>query len=186
MSLLGIYGVRVVFSMRKAWLLHVFLLPVVVGCGGGTGRAPAPAVFPAATAARTPPSQPQGDPAAVCAAFATTIHTVDTAIDAGPGAAYYRARPYVTARLSQPINGVDVDARWAQWAAHRAATTVTATVLAAEAPPDSLVDAYRAVRVTVTPRGVDGWTGPTQTRIVFCQLAADSGGWRVDSYTTSG
>ncbi|WP_131784467.1 hypothetical protein [Protofrankia symbiont of Coriaria ruscifolia] len=121
----------------------------------------------------------------MCAAFATAIHTVDTAVDAGPGAAYYRARPYITARLSRPINGVAVDARWEQWAAHRATTTVTTTVLAVEAPPDSLVDAHRAVRVTVTPHGTDGWTGPAETRIVFCQLAADSGGWRVDSYTTS-
>jgi hypothetical protein len=52
-------------------------------------------------------------------------------------------------------------------------------------PADNAITARRAIRVTATPGGEDGWHGWTERSVIDCALrrgGPDDSGWRVASY----
>ncbi|WP_157562844.1 hypothetical protein [Micromonospora chokoriensis] len=168
----------------------------VTGCA--VGRQPAPAApsttralsAPADVAAPVPPPSQAGfayaDPGEVCSRFAAALYSADTRRDAGPGDAYDRAIRYASGTLAGQSPAARRDGRWATWAEHRAYVDAAVEPFVDGLQPfDTAIAARRAVRVTATPLGEDGWRGWTERSLVDCTLrrgGPDGSGWRVTEY----
>lgn len=136
-----------------------------------------------------PPTEPgfaYTDPDEVCHRFTAALYSADTPRDAGPGDAYQRAIRYASGTLAGQSPAASRDGRWATWAEHRAyVDAVVEPFVDAQQPADTATTARRAVRVTVTPLGEDGWRGWTEHSLVDCALrrgGPDGSGWRVTGY----
>ncbi|WP_328383741.1 hypothetical protein OHQ88_14355 [Micromonospora zamorensis] len=136
-----------------------------------------------------PPTQPgftYADPAEVCHRFTAALYSADTRRDAGPGDAYQRAIRYASGALAGQSPAASRDGRWATWAEHRAyVDAVVEPFVDAQQPADTAITARRAVRVTSTHLGEDGWRGWTERSLVDCALrrgGPDGSGWRVTAY----
>lgn len=147
-------------------------------------------VVTSTTAASTPASSVGIDyssPQAVCDGFTSTIYASNAVTDAGYGAAYVRADPYVTvAMMNPPSNNAFPSAQWDRWVAHQAHAVVTVTPASAGHPPDTPTTADRGAMATVLAHGANGWTGTPAYWTVFCTLAKGTPGvpatqWRVAS-----
>lgn len=146
---------------------------------------------PAATSTTAAPANSVGidysSPQAVCDGFTATIYASNAVTDAGYGAAYVRADPYVTvAMMNPPSNNAFPSAQWDRWVAHQAHAVVTVTPASAGHPPDTPTSADRGTMATVTAHGANGWTGTPAYWTVFCTLAKGTPGvpanqWRVAS-----
>jgi len=120
----------------------------------------------------------------VAAAGLTAYHRADTALDLGPADTHRRALPWTTGQLAAGIRGdrpvTGPGAAWTTLAAHHGYTTVTVTRAYDDgAPADIKATVYRQFTVTATPRGRDGWTGPTDTHIDYLTLTRTGRGWRI-------
>lgn len=142
------------------------------------------------TAASAPASSVGIDyssPQAVCDGFTSTIFASNAVTDAGYGAAYVRADPYVTvAMMNPPSNNAFPSAQWDRWVAHQAHAVVTVTPASAGHPSDTPTTADRGAMATVQAHGANGWSGTPAYWTVFCTLAKGTPGvpanqWRVAS-----
>ncbi|RQX02823.1 hypothetical protein DLJ58_30730 [Micromonospora arida] len=119
----------------------------------------------------------------MCHRFTAALYSADTRRDAGPDDAYERAIRYVSSALAGQSPAAGRDGRWATWAEHRAyVDTIVEPFVDALQPADTAITARRAVRVSATPRGEDGWT---EYSLVDCSLrrgGPDGSGWRVVGY----
>lgn len=115
------------------------------------------------------------DPAAVGLAAVVTQWTMDTVTDNSQYQAELRSAPFLSPAYLAELKGTPPDAApgylWAQWAAHRAYTTVTAIAVHDDEPADTPTAADREWIITVTPHGFGGWTGAPVTATVFVWLA---------------
>ncbi|WP_406071230.1 hypothetical protein [Micromonospora sp. NBC_01638] len=122
----------------------------------------------------------------MCTRFTAALYSADTRRDAGPGDAYQRAIRYASGTLAGQSPAASRDGRWATWAEHRAhIDAAVEPFVDAQQLPDTAITARRAVRVTVTPLGEDGWRGWTERSLVDCTLrrgGPDGSGWRVAGY----
>lgn len=153
-------------------------------------RAPTTAT-PAVTSTTAAPANSVGidyaSPQAVCDGFTATIYASNAVTDAGYGAAYVRADPYVTvAMMNPPSNNAFPSAQWDRWVAHQAHAVVTVTPASAGHPPDTPTTADRGAMATVQAHGANGWIGTPAYWTVFCTLAKGTPGvpanqWRVAS-----
>ncbi|WP_406083531.1 hypothetical protein OHA01_02010 [Micromonospora zamorensis] len=136
-----------------------------------------------------PPTEPgfaYAGPGEVCQRFTAALYSADTRRDAGPVDAYERAILYGSSTLAGQSPAAGRDGRWATWAEHRAyVDAVVEPFVDALQPADTTITARRAVRVTATPTGEDGWRGWTEHNLVDCNLrrgGPDGSGWRVAGY----
>lgn len=138
------------------------------------------------------PSSVKGDdPEAVSQAVITIQWTMDTSIDNSRHDAALRAAPflepqYLAALKAHPPVAAP-GAEWAEWARHRAYTTVATRALHDERPEDSATEAHRQWLVTTTPHGRDNWTGRPTTNTAFVTMTRENAGspWRVSGITVS-
>lgn len=124
----------------------------------------------------------------VAVAFALLISTHDALLDNRPADAGPRAAAVATARLAGELRGSrpvgSPGAAWNQLELHQGYTRVTATDTTEDgAPPDSATTAMRGIKVVAVPTAA-GWTGTTETTVVFLELTRPGPGhpWAVDSY----
>ncbi|MEU7802645.1 hypothetical protein AB0B10_25635 [Micromonospora arborensis] len=184
----------------RAVALVAAVLLTAAGCGARPTAAPSseePVVAPVAAvppvaapvaAPVVPPRVPgfsYGDPSQVCHRFVAALYSGDATRDAGPRDAFVRASAYASGSLAGQ-SAAARDGRWETWVRHRAHVDVQVFEHVEMHPePDSSIAAYRAVRVTATPVGADGWRGWTERSIVHCTLRPGDGGqpgWRVAHY----
>lgn len=171
------------------------VLFTAAGCGARPAAQPEkpaaePSFAPPAVVQPVVPPRAAGfdyaDPSQVCARFAAAFFSSDTTRDAGPGDAFARASVYATRQLAAQRGAADHDGRWETWTAHRVRLEVHVEPQPEMHPePDSSVEAFRGVRVTVTAVGADGWRDWTDHSVMYCTLrSGDSGqpGWRVAHY----
>jgi hypothetical protein len=148
---------------------------------GSRGLAAAP-VPPASlpVALPNPAAVNYADPTAVSQAAVIIQWTMDTVTDASQYQAELRSAPFLApAYLAQLRANPPVAApgyQWDQWAAHRAYTTVSLVAEPDDQPADTATIAYRQWGITVTPRGIGGWTGAPLTATVFVQLSRAGSG----------
>jgi hypothetical protein len=166
----------------------------VAGCAAGGQPEPATPSTSAVTTATTaacvrPPVQPgfaYADPGEVCRRFVAAMYSADTRSDAGPGDAYGRAVSFASGALAGQSAAAELDGRWLAWSAHRAYLDAhVEPFVDAQLPPDTAITARRAVRVTATAVGEDGWRGWTEHSVADCVLhrgGPDGPGWRVTDY----
>jgi hypothetical protein len=135
---------------------------------------------------RSPTPDAHRDATTTGEAALTLAWSHDTRLDTSPHDATVRmARAgWCTPRYRDTLLGQPVRAgagpTWAEWAAHRAYTTV-ALRRADEAgrPPDTPVTAYRQWRGTLTPHGARGGAGPRQELTAYLVLRRGRDGWQV-------
>ncbi|WP_157739819.1 hypothetical protein [Micromonospora narathiwatensis] len=170
----------------------------VAGCAASGETAPATpsttratsTAAPASMAAPVrPPAQPgfaYADPEEVCRRFVAALYGADTRSDAGPGDAFRRAVRFASGTLAGQSAAAERDGRWLAWSAHRAyLDALVEPFVDAQLPPDTAITARRAVRVTATAIGEDGWRGWTEHSVADCVLhrgGPDGPGWRVTDY----
>ncbi|MDG4833025.1 hypothetical protein O7627_27510 [Solwaraspora sp. WMMD1047] len=127
------------------------------------------------------------DPDAVCRAFAETVHTVDTTTDAGPTDAYRRAIAYLDETLTGAVADVSThrpSPRWQRWTQHQVRTQVRLHPYAGDAlGPDGDQETHRAVLVSASPVGRDGWRDTETHHTVYCTLRLVADGWRLSGYS---
>ncbi|MFH8350466.1 hypothetical protein [Streptomyces sp. NPDC018045] len=155
--------------------------PVPRGASG-TPKAPAPA----------PGDIDRQDADAVARGALTAMWTSDTALDTSPQDAIARAAragwctPAYAAQLTSHTPRAAPGAQWAEWARHRAHTTVKAAATAeAGRPADTPTTAYRQYTLTITPHGRDNWSGTPVTVTVFAELTRTAAGqpWQLAATT---
>lgn len=152
---------------------------IVAGCGGASGSATPPATADAADGYR--------DPGQVCAAFAAERARHDTTTDTGPGDAHLRARRWAHPDLADNAAPAGRHQQWSLWTAHRVVVEVAVEPWAGDGlPADTDQHTYRAVLVSATPVGGDGWTGPVTRQTVYCTLGRAEGRWLVTRYQVDG
>jgi hypothetical protein len=164
----------------------------MAGCAIPASELSTPDTSPAATASAGSTAPPPVAPppaglggvsaAEVCERFAAALHSADAA-DGRPDAAAIRAAAYATAALAGELVATAREPRWPALTKHQARLhpSVSAHV-EAEQPPDSSTTAYRAVRVTTTAAGADGWRSGPDTTLVYCVLRREAGAWRVGGF----
>ncbi|MGH3442625.1 MAG: hypothetical protein ACRDUY_11410, partial [Nitriliruptorales bacterium] len=77
--------------------------------------------------------------------------------------------------------------QWSLWTQHRVVVEVAVRPWAGDGlPADTDQHAYRAVLVSATPVGGDGWTGPVTWQPVYCTLGRAEGRWLVTGYQVDG
>lgn len=121
----------------------------------------------------------------------TTMWTLDGSTDLSPMAGQRRASALMSEKLATATNDagdLPGGAWWNEIAAHKATTTVTAS-LSAEVgqPPDTLTVAYRSIEATVQASSADGWTNEprlTITRLVLSRRDTASP-WKVTDLSIS-
>lgn len=149
-----------------------------------TAVSPADAAAPVAPPAQ--PGFPYTDPGEVCRQFTAALYSADTRRDAGPGDAYQRAIRSASATLAGQSPARNQDGRWATWTKHRAhVDAAVEPFVEDQQAPDTAITARRAVWVTATPLGEDGWRGWTERSLVDCTLRCggpDGSAWRVTGY----
>ncbi|MEU8164925.1 hypothetical protein AB0B97_00290 [Micromonospora sp. NPDC049004] len=122
----------------------------------------------------------------MCSRFTAALYSTDTRRDTGPDDAYQRAIRYANGTLAGQNPAARRDGRWATWAQHRAfVDAVVEPFLDALQPADTAIAGHRAVRVTATPLGEDGWRGWTERSLVDCALrrgGPNGSAWRVIGY----
>ncbi|WBB62019.1 hypothetical protein O7599_05620 [Streptomyces sp. WMMC500] len=125
----------------------------------------------------------------------TGLFSYDTALDKGRNDAGRRVAEagWCTEEYADHLRNAAArsapGADWTTWAAHRAYTTVQlAPASEAGRPQDTVTTAYRQWSVSITPRGRDDWTGPTETSTVFAELNRDDAEapWRLDAISIQG
>lgn len=152
---------------------------VMAGCGSGSGSATTPATADAADRYQ--------DPGQVCTAFAADRARHDTTTDTGPGDAHQRARRWAHPDFIDDPPPAGRHPQWALWTRHRVAVEVAVRPWAGDGlPADTDQHAYRAVLVSATPIGGDGWTGPVTWQTVYCTLGRADGRWLVTDYQVDG
>ncbi|PZS28222.1 MAG: hypothetical protein DLM61_15250 [Pseudonocardiales bacterium] len=113
----------------------------------------------------------------------------DTNSDADPNETTRRAAAWLTPTLAAQVRAFHPaaapGARWALWTAHRAYLRVQARLSGDDHPADTATGAVRAVLVTATPIGRDGWRGPVDRFVVIVSLARTPAGWRAAAITTA-
>lgn len=161
--------------------------------GGGPAR-PAPQPRRAgggspAAAAPSPTPQSSATPAAAAVGAARAWTSSDTNSDADPNATTRRAAAWLTPTLTAQVRAFHPaaapGARWALWTAHRAYLRGQARLSGDDHPADTATGARRAVLVTATPIGRDGWRGPVNRFVVVVTLARTPAGWRAAAITTA-
>ncbi|MFD8756051.1 hypothetical protein ACFV0O_34505 [Kitasatospora sp. NPDC059577] len=194
-------------SSLKRTAAAVLLAVLVTGCsldGGPLRTRPAPPPVPSSDPVAAPLPQGRGgipagglpdfgkvdgnDPAAVAEAALTTMWTVDTDIDTSLMDGERRAAPMFTARRAEGAAATTPRAQpgdlWNTWASHHAFTTVQARQSHEDGgPSDGPTTAYQRWAVTVTPRGRDSWTGPSEVHVALVVLLRDDTArpWRLDT-----
>jgi len=147
--------------------------------GGGSPAEPAPSPTPRSSAT----------PAAAAVGAARAWAASDTDSDADPNATTRRAAAWLTPTLAAQVrafhSAAAPGARWALWTAHRAYLRVQARLSGDDHPVDTATGAARAVLVTATPIGRDGWRGPVARFVVVVSLARTPAGWRAAAITTA-
>lgn len=127
------------------------------------------------------------DATAVAIAAAIWLSRVDTTMDASWYDAELRTTPFFTPRLvaivaeGRPHSGPGRE--WLEWWEHRAYTEVAAEFRPdAQQLADTVLTAYRAVAVDITPIGRDGWRGPRLAKFRLFTLTRNSpdGPWHID------
>lgn len=155
---------------------------------------PAPTV-PVPTAPPEPPAPPpmpapdpstvdRNSPDAVAQAVVGLNYVVDTDQVRGWTDAARRGIPLLTAEFAGRLATAPSpapDAQWTTWTAHHAYTAVQTQPATEEHPPDTPSTAARAVELTTTPYGRDGWRGPAEHYEVFVTLARTDQGWSAAS-----
>jgi hypothetical protein len=127
------------------------------------------------------------DPGQVCGSFAADRARHDTTTDTGPDEAHQRARRWAHPELADNPPPAGRHRQWALWTAHRVVVDVAVQPWAGDGlPADTDQRAYRAVVVSATPVGGDGWTGPTTRHTVYCTLGRAGGRWLVTGYQVDG
>lgn len=179
-------------------VLATATLAAVTGCG--TTRSPAPAAAPpapSATAATSPSPSPEPPPSvdtqdvdAVARAAAAAMYASDTTLDRSPSDTARRAAGLLSTRTQLTVQGAEPigppGATWETWRRHRAYLKVRVARGGEDTPPDTSVEAFRQLRLTVTPIGRDGWRGAPTTLTVYATLVRESDGWRLDSLSPAG
>jgi hypothetical protein len=125
-------------------------------------------------------------PTAVAIAEVEATWTLNTTLAAGwyageLAASAYMTPSYAASMRDYPPLGAP-GATWMVWAAHRATTSVTASVEADPGgPSDTALTAYRKVIATVTPRSTAGWVGQPEVWLTYLVLSRTFLGapWRV-------
>ncbi len=151
------------------------------GAASGLAAPPVPAVS-LPVPLPSPQSVSFADPTAVSRAAVIIQWTMDTVTDASQYQAELRSGPFLTPgylgqlRASPPVAAPGY--QWAQWAAHRAYTTVSLVAEPDDQPADTATTAYRQWGITVTPHGAGGWTGAPLTATVFVELTRTGPGQR--------
>jgi hypothetical protein len=128
------------------------------------------------------------DPTEVSRAAVQVMWTVDATIDRSQRDAYLRARPYLSPEYGEAVNAEPAGAMPSVWRDHRAYARVRLTAQAPEdgVGADTATTAHRQWRVTATPTGRDGWTGPPVHATAFVTLTRGyDGGWQVTQVTTA-
>lgn len=178
---------------RMVAMTAAVAMSMLAGCGNpprSSLPAPTDTVAPLpSVSAPTDPRADYRDPTAVCLRFAAAVYRRDTRTDRSAQDAYRRATAYATAELAAAVAALPAgrDPQWSTWQAHHAATDPTATTAGSDDPPAAGDGAaHRAASVMLTPVGADGWRGPTETHVVYCQLRHDQSGWRIDHYDLGG
>lgn len=144
-------------------------------------RAPLPPP-PPPTAPPDPSTVDRNSPDAVAAAVVTLNYALDTDQVHSWTDAARRATPLLTPDYAGRIATAPSpapDAQWSTWTRHHAYTTVELQPDAEPHPPDTPDTAARALELTVTPYGRDGWRGEPEQTEVFVTLTRTSAGWSV-------
>lgn len=161
---------------------------------GGGPALPAPAPRragggPPAAEAPSPTPQSSATPATAAVGAARAWTSSDTNSDADPNATTRRAAAWLTPTLAAQVRAFHPaaapGARWALWTTHRAYLRVQARLSGDDHPADTATGAVRAVLVTATPIGRDGWRGPVDRFVVVVSLARTPAGWRAAAITTA-
>ncbi|PXY16597.1 hypothetical protein [Prauserella muralis] len=178
----------------------------LAACGGDTsppgGGAPprtaaaptsaAPASGPSTTRPPPAPAQPppassadRRDPSSVTRVALLNMHMVDTTRARGFADGLRRAATLLSARYARAVRTAPTpvpDVQWQRWRQHQAWLQVTLRSSPEDRPPDTREAAYRAVLVTCTPVGRDGWHGQTQQIVALATLTRTPHGWAVDRF----
>lgn len=131
----------------------------------------------------------RSNPDDLAASWGQLLQLTDCRIDNRPNDATRRAVDYVTGQLEQDmLSGAPVGNpghRWIEMCSRDGWTTTEARLggLGSQ-PPDQPTQAWRAVTVTTTDHGVNGWTGPTNSILYIVELTRPGNGdeWLVAGY----
>lgn len=125
----------------------------------------------------------------VAAAWGQLLELWDCRLDRRPNDASRRAVKYATQQLrGKMLSGSPVAPpghRWNQLCAHDGWTTTKARLGGLGAPPaDTPDEAWRAVQITTTDHGANGWQGETTSTLYVVHLTRDTKEqpWQVASY----
>lgn len=185
-------------TTTAALAVAVALAPTA--CSHTSPPASAPAI-PAPTTAPVPPLTPQppappptpppdpasvdrNSPDAVAGAVVALNYTIDTDNEDSWSDAARRAAPLLTPDYAGRIATAPSpapDAQWSTWTRHHAYTTVQIQPDAEPHPPDTPTTAARALELTTTPYGRDGWHGDAEHYQVFVTLIRTDQGWSVST-----
>ena len=113
--------------------------------------------------------------AVVALNYTIDTHTVHSWTEAARRAGPLLSPDYAGRLATAPSPALD--AQWSTWTAHHAYTAVQLRPAAEPHPPDTPTTAARAVNLTSTPYGRDGWRAAAEHYEVFVLLTRTDQGW---------